>query len=89
MRCWSGYFEREINKDGITMTDTGESPKAPPPREMIDLDHRTRWVLGSIHPHYSAHLLSLSCVGIMLYSGVFIWFVCCTQYNEKENTHVL
>ncbi|KAF0298856.1 V-type proton ATPase subunit a isoform 1 [Amphibalanus amphitrite] len=32
------YFEREINKDEIPMLDTGESPEAPQPREMIDLE---------------------------------------------------
>lgn len=32
------YLEKEIKKDGITMTDTGESPEAPQPREMIDLE---------------------------------------------------
>ena len=32
------YFEREINKDEIPVLDTGESPEAPPPREMIDLE---------------------------------------------------
>lgn len=32
------YLEKEIKKDGIVMTDTGESPEAPQPREMIDLE---------------------------------------------------
>lgn len=32
------YLEKEIKKDGILMTDTGESPEAPQPREMIDLE---------------------------------------------------
>ncbi|XP_022215676.1 V-type proton ATPase 116 kDa subunit a1 isoform X6 [Drosophila obscura] len=32
------YLEKEINKDGIPMLDTGESPEAPQPREMIDLE---------------------------------------------------
>lgn len=32
------YLEKEIKKDGIPMTDSGESPEAPQPREMIDLE---------------------------------------------------
>ncbi|XP_059489793.1 V-type proton ATPase 116 kDa subunit a 1 isoform X2 [Neocloeon triangulifer] len=32
------YLEKEIRKDGIPMLDTGESPEAPQPREMIDLE---------------------------------------------------
>jgi V-type H+-transporting ATPase subunit a len=34
------YLEKEIRKDGIPMLDTGESPEAPQPREMIDLEVR-------------------------------------------------
>uniref|UniRef100_A0A8D9A892 V-type proton ATPase subunit a n=1 Tax=Cacopsylla melanoneura TaxID=428564 RepID=A0A8D9A892_9HEMI len=32
------YLEKEIKKDGIPMMDVGESPEAPQPREMIDLE---------------------------------------------------
>ncbi|CAH0381402.1 unnamed protein product [Bemisia tabaci] len=32
------YLEKEIKKDAILMHDTGESPEAPQPREMIDLE---------------------------------------------------
>lgn len=32
------YLEKEIKKDGIPMIDPGESPEAPQPREMIDLE---------------------------------------------------
>lgn len=32
------YLEKEIKKDGIPMADSGESPEAPQPREMIDLE---------------------------------------------------
>lgn len=32
------YLEKEIKKDGIPLLDTGESPEAPQPREMIDLE---------------------------------------------------
>lgn len=32
------YLEKEIKKDGIPMIDSGESPEAPQPREMIDLE---------------------------------------------------
>jgi V-type H+-transporting ATPase subunit a len=32
------FLESEIKKDGIRMNDTGESPDAPPPREMSDLE---------------------------------------------------
>uniref|UniRef100_A0A0A9XN58 V-type proton ATPase subunit a n=1 Tax=Lygus hesperus TaxID=30085 RepID=A0A0A9XN58_LYGHE len=32
------YLEKEIKKDDIPMLDTGESPEAPQPREMIDLE---------------------------------------------------
>jgi len=32
------YLELEIKKDEIPMLDTGESPEAPQPREMIELD---------------------------------------------------
>jgi hypothetical protein len=32
------YLEKEINKDGIPMLDTGDNPDAPLPREMIDLE---------------------------------------------------
>jgi hypothetical protein len=34
------YLEKEIKKDGIKMTDSGENPDAPQPREMIDLEVR-------------------------------------------------
>lgn len=34
------YLEKEIKKDGIPMMDVGESPEAPQPREMIDLEVR-------------------------------------------------
>lgn len=32
------YLEKEIKKDNIPMTDSGECPEAPQPREMIDLE---------------------------------------------------
>ena len=32
------YLEKEIKKDAIPMLDTGDSPEAPQPREMIDLE---------------------------------------------------
>lgn len=32
------YLEKEIKKDTIPMLDTGDSPEAPQPREMIDLE---------------------------------------------------
>lgn len=32
------YLEKEIKKDNISMADSGESPEAPQPREMIDLE---------------------------------------------------
>lgn len=35
------YLEKEIKKDNIPVTDTGENPEAPQPREMIDLE--VRW----------------------------------------------
>jgi len=34
------YLEKEIKKDNIPVTDTGENPEAPQPREMIDLEVR-------------------------------------------------
>lgn len=34
------YLEKEIKKDAIPMLDTGDSPEAPQPREMIDLEVR-------------------------------------------------
>lgn len=37
------YLEKEIKKDGIPMLDTGESPEAPQPREMIDLEVRIEY----------------------------------------------
>lgn len=37
------YLEKEIKKDGIPMLDTGENPEAPQPREMIDLEVRTKF----------------------------------------------
>ena len=33
-----GFLEKEINKDGIPMLNTGDNPEAPAPREMIDLE---------------------------------------------------
>merc|ERR1712038_2178013 len=33
-----GFLEKEIKKDEIPMLDTGDSPEAPQPREMIDLE---------------------------------------------------
>ena len=35
------YLEKEIKKDNIPVTDTGENPEAPQPREMIDLEVKT------------------------------------------------
>ncbi|KAK8776410.1 hypothetical protein V5799_030246 [Amblyomma americanum] len=32
------FLEKEIKRDGIHMPDTGDSPEAPQPREMIDLE---------------------------------------------------
>ena len=32
------FLESEIKKDGIRMNDSGDSPDAPPPREMSDLE---------------------------------------------------
>ncbi|GFS19935.1 V-type proton ATPase subunit a, partial [Elysia marginata] len=32
------FLEKEINKDGIPMLNTGDNPEAPAPREMIDLE---------------------------------------------------
>lgn len=32
------FLEKEINKDGIPMLNTGDNPDAPAPREMIDLE---------------------------------------------------
>ncbi|BFZ06435.1 hypothetical protein BsWGS_09473 [Bradybaena similaris] len=32
------FLEKEINKDGIPMLNTGDNPDAPVPREMIDLE---------------------------------------------------
>jgi len=32
------YLEKEIKRDGIPMTDSGENVEAPQPREMIDLE---------------------------------------------------
>lgn len=41
------YLEREILKDKIQIIDTGENPEAPQPREMIDLEVRTRHIACS------------------------------------------
>ena len=32
------FLEKEIKKDDIPMMDAGDSPEAPQPREMIDLE---------------------------------------------------
>jgi V-type H+-transporting ATPase subunit a len=32
------FLESEMKKDGIRMHDSGDSPDAPPPREMSDLE---------------------------------------------------
>ena len=32
------FLEKEIKKDEIPVLDTGESPEAPQPREMIDME---------------------------------------------------
>lgn len=48
------YLEKEIKKDGIPMLDTGESPEAPQPREMIDLEVCILFInfhLASSHSH--------------------------------------
>lgn len=34
----TGYVEKEMKKDGIKVTETGDNPKAPFPREMVDLE---------------------------------------------------
>jgi hypothetical protein len=43
------YLEKEIKKDGIPMSDTGENPEAPQPREMIDLEVSILTCLPSVH----------------------------------------
>lgn len=60
------YLEKEIKKDGIPMLDTGESPEAPQPREMIDLEVCILFInfhLTSSHSHllscYSLRNLSV------------------------------
>lgn len=32
------YIEAEVNKDNVTIPDVKESPRAPNPREIIDLE---------------------------------------------------
>jgi len=53
------YLEKEIKKDGIPMLDTGESPEAPQPREMIDLEVST-YILKSVYqfPTYMASFVA-------------------------------
>ena len=34
----AGFLERELTKDGISITDNGENPGAPLPKEMIDME---------------------------------------------------
>ena len=36
--CVSGFLNKEIEKANIDVADSGESPEAPHPREMIDLE---------------------------------------------------
>lgn len=38
------YLEKEIKKDSITMDESIESPEAPQPREMIDLEVRVEGI---------------------------------------------
>ena len=33
-----GYFEKELERDKISVVDDGCNPEAPPPRAMIDLE---------------------------------------------------
>lgn len=47
------YLEKEIKKDGIPMLDTGESPEAPQPREMIDLEASKRAPFATLAAHFS------------------------------------
>ena len=37
-----GFLEKEIKKDEIPMLDTGDNPDAPAPREMIDLEVKSK-----------------------------------------------
>lgn len=48
------YLEKEIKKDGIPMLDTGESPEAPQPREMIDLE-ASKWASCTVHTTQFSH----------------------------------
>lgn len=34
----AGYIEKELKKDDMKIMDTTESPKAPAPKEMVDLE---------------------------------------------------
>lgn len=62
------YLEKEIKKDNIPVTDTGENPEAPQPREMIDLEVRiiclnTLLVLQLLPSPYHSLYLCISFLG--------------------------
>ena len=35
---FSGYIEKELKKDGLKIPDSDANPKAPAPKEMVDLE---------------------------------------------------
>ena len=49
-----GFLNKEIEKADIHVTDTGENPEAPQPREMIDLEVGNKniflitWLINSL-----------------------------------------
>ena len=45
----TGFLNKEIEKADIHVTDTGENPEAPQPREMIDLEVGKRVVYFCSH----------------------------------------
>ena len=38
MCALSGYIEKELKKDGLKIPDSDSNPKAPAPKEIVDLE---------------------------------------------------
>jgi len=48
MMCFVGYIEKELKKDKLQIPGSDSNPKAPAPKEMVDLEVHTSSALVSV-----------------------------------------
>ena len=49
MSCITGYIEKELKKDELKIPDSDANPKAPAPKEMVDLEVYIVCILETIN----------------------------------------